>query len=134
VTVGFACTSRSDTNKQHRNIPVQWRYVIFEFNDTTIELLKSRDTLYLTTSEGRLRKYPVNKTEKDYLFTQANNLFDFSGQPKAFCTDYISTLEIRIRYNSQLVKEISFTSICDWRELNINTVQIDQLLKKVIAG
>ena len=129
-----ACTSRIDRSKHQKNVPIQWHYLTLEFNDTVIQLTDIIDTLEVATFEKGMQKYLVDKLEKDSLFTQVNELIDFKGQPKRFCTDYVGKLKIRIRYNDQLLKEVSFTSICDWRELNANTNSIDQLLKKMIRS
>jgi hypothetical protein len=126
-----ACTNRTDRNKPQQNIFVQWQYLTLELNDTVIQLAQTADTLEVVTVKGGAQKCHINKTEKDSIFAQANELIDFKGQPKRFCTDYFGKLKVQIRYNSQLMKEVSFTSICDWRKLNVNTNQIDQLLKKV---
>ena len=127
-----ACTSRTDRGKLRQNIPVQWQYLTLEFNDTVIQLTPFMDTLEVTTFKKGVQKYQINKTEKESLFAQANELIDFKEQPKCFCTDYVGKLKVQIRYNSQLLKEVSFSSICDWQELNDNTNGIDQLLKKVV--
>jgi hypothetical protein len=127
-----ACTNRTDRNKPQQNVSVQWQYLTLELNDTIIQLTQTTDTLEVLTFKGEVQKYQINKTEKDSIFTQANELTDFKGQPKRFCTDYVGKLKVRVRYNAQLMKEVSFTSICDWRELNDNANRIEQLLKKVI--
>ena len=128
-----ACTGRTDSKLQQNN-SVQWQYLTLEFNDTVIQLAQLINTLEVGTFKERVQKYQINKVEKDSLFTQANDLIGFGGQPKRFCTDYVGKLRIRIRYNSQLLKEVTFSSICDWRNLNANTNRIDQLLKKVAGG
>ncbi len=96
-----------------------------------MQITKAIDALEVTTFKGRVRKYQINNAEKDSLFKEANELAGFERQPKRFCSDYVGTFKIRIRYNSQVLKEVSFTSICDWRGLNTNTTQIDLLLNKI---
>jgi hypothetical protein len=128
----FACASKTDGSKPQQNVPIQWQYLTLELKDTVIQLAQTTDTLELTTFKEGVQKYSLNKDEKDNLFARANGLIDFKGQPKVFCTDYVSKLKVRIRYNSQLLKEVSFTSLCNWRELDSNAKRIDQLLEKVI--
>jgi hypothetical protein len=126
-----ACTGQPDGSKARKHNSVQWQYLTLEFNDTVIYLDQIIDTLEVTTLKKGVRKYQIGKVEKDSLFIQANELIEFTGQPNRFCTDYVGKLKLRIRYNSQTLKEISFTSICDWRELNDNTNRIDLLLMKM---
>ena len=120
-------------DKTLKNVSVQWQYLALELNDTVVQVTQETDTLEVSTFSQKVQKYQIGKTEKDSLFAYANALVDFKKQPPQFCTDYVGKLKVRVRYNSQLLKEVRFSSICDWRELDANTNKIDQLLKK-IAG
>ena len=129
-----ACTNRTDRNKTLKNVSVQWQYLTLELNDTIVQLTQTTDTLEVATFKEKVQKYQINKTEKDSLFAHANELIDFKKKPKQFCTDYVGKLKVRVRYNPQLLKEVSFSSICNWRELDANTNRIDQLLKKIVRS
>lgn len=129
-----ACTSRPQIRESRENDTVQWQYIPFWFNDTVVQVAKPGDIVEFTTPGKEMLRYPINKAELDSLFKQANELLNFKKQPERICTDYVGSLHIWIRYNSQVVKKVSFTSICDWRKLNAHTTRIDQLFKKIVEG
>jgi hypothetical protein len=129
----WACTDRTEKSKPQQTIPVHWQYLTLELNDTVIQVAKSIDTLEVTTFKEGVQRFPISHPEMDSLFSWSNELIDFHGQPKQFCTDYVGKLKVRIRYNSQLLKEVSFSSICDWKEISAKTSQLDQLLRKVMG-
>lgn len=128
-----ACKGRTDVNEPRKDVSVQWQYLAIEFDDTVIQISQGNDTLEVITFNMEVQKYPIGKEEENSLFILANELMGFNGQPEKFCTDYVGKLKVRIGYNQQLSKEVSFSSICDWRKLNANTNRIDQFLMK-IAG
>jgi len=130
VTISFSCARKTEYRLQ-QDISNQWQYLQLVFNDTVIQLVKSVNTLEIKTLKEGLREYQINESERDSLFKEANELVDSKTQPKRFCTDYVGELKIWIRYNSQVEKQVTFNSICDWRELNANTTTIDMLLKKI---
>jgi hypothetical protein len=129
-----ACANRTDSVKSIPKVSVQWQYLTLELNDTVIQAVEATDTLEIATFKEGFQRYPIRHPEIDSLFSWSNALLDFQGQPKIFCTDYVGKLLVRIRYNSQLLKEVNFSSICNWRELDNNTRRIDHLLKEVVRA
>jgi hypothetical protein len=127
----WACTSRTENSNPQSSVPVRWQYLTLELNDTVVQVVQTTDTLEVSTFKQGGLKYPIKRSEMDSLFSWSNKLINFYGQPNSFCTDYVGKLKVRIRYNPQLLKEVSFSSICDWREINANANKIDELLKKV---
>jgi hypothetical protein len=127
----WACENRTENSNRQPSVSVRWQYLTLEFNDTVIQVVQSTDTLEVSTSKVGQLNYLIKRSEKDSLFSWSNELINFYGQPNSFCTDYVGKLKVRIRYNPQLFKEVSYSSICDWREINVNSNKIDGLLKKV---
>jgi len=127
----WACTNRAEKSKPLPSIPVRWQYLTLELNDTVVQAVQTTDTLEIAMFKERGQRYPISHSEMDSLFSWSNELINYHGQPNRFCTDYVGKLKVRIRYNSQLLKEVSFSSICNWREINASTNKIDRLLKKV---
>jgi hypothetical protein len=108
-------------------------YLDLQFKDTTIQMIYWQDSLEVTIKNAT-RKYYISNAERDTLFMQANKLIDSKENTIPFCTDYAGRLKLQIRYNQQVMKEVSFISICDWRELDSNTRKIDQLLTKIFGN
>lgn len=127
-----SCINTTERGKSRTTVPVQWQYLTLEFNDTIIQVAQPIDTIVVTTFKGGMEKYPIRHSEKDSLIAWSHQLIDVQGQPRKFCTDYVGKFKVRIRYSSQLQKEVSFTSICDWRQIDSNANKIDQLLSQVI--
>ena len=128
-----ACSSGYERSSTPDNVTVPWQYVTLELNDTVIQVTRTIDTLEIVTFKNGVRKYSIEKAEKDSLFSWSNDLIDFRGQPNRFCTDYVGKLKVRIRYNSQVLKEVSFSSLCKWQEIDSNAIKIHQLLKGLIS-
>src|SRR4030095_3277385 len=130
LVILIACNSRPDRSTSQNNIPIQWQYLTIELNDTVIQVAQMIDSLEIATFNEGVQKFSIEHVKKDSLFSWSNKLIDFVGQPRRFCTDYVGKLKVRIRYNPQMLKEVSFSSICNWQELDSNTIKIDQLLKQ----
>lgn len=130
----IACNSDHDRSKTQNNVSVQWQYLTLELSDTAIQVTKTIDALEIATVKNGVQKYSIQNSEKDSLFSWSNKLIDFKGQPKCFCTDYVGKFKVRIRYNPQLLKEVSFSSLCNWQEIDPNTIKIHKLLKGLISA
>ena len=128
-----ACACTTDEVSHQPKGLLHWQYLILEFNDTVIHASKSIDTLELETFKEGVQKFPISQPDMDSLVSWSNELIGFQGQPDHFCTDYICKMKVRIRYNSQLFKEVEFSSVCNWREISIEINQIGQLLKKKVS-
>lgn len=108
-----------------------WQHLNLWLDDTIIKLTHTLDTIEVVT-KGEAQTYQINQAEKDSLFVEASGLIDFQGPLELFCTDYVGTIKVKIVYSEQLSKEVSFSSICNWRQLSANTQIIDKLLNQIL--
>jgi hypothetical protein len=128
LLVGCSNENPSSTKSMSRG---SWQSFTFWLEDTSIvQGHIMSDSIEIKRHNNSLVVRHVGKPGIDSLFSWAENLLSYR-QPKEIrtCTDYVGKLRIQIHYSDILTKAVSFTSICNWSELNIETHKIDSIIK-----
>lgn len=126
----IACKSESAPLKQTKF--VQWQFLTLELNDTVVQLTRGANSFTVAHFVKGEQQYAIGNEEADSLLSWANQLVLFQEPLSEYCTDYKESMRVRIRYNTQLYKEASFRSVCDWRGIAPPARQMDGLLKKLM--
>lgn len=129
----FSCTSDVNDSRYTQQKQVHWRYLTFELNDSILQFDAFADTAQLITYKGGAQKFLVQSEVRDSLYLFSNYLLSYGGQPEYTCTDYVSRLKIHFQINDQVYKEVVFSSICNWRKIDTNTIRISNLINRVFT-
>ena len=132
VLLSFLIACKSDPATTKPRIARQWQFLTLELNDTVVQLTRDVNSFTVAHFVKGEQQYAIGNEEADSLFSWANQLVLFQEPLSEFCTDYKESMRVRIRYNTQLYKEASFRSVCDWRGIAPPARQMDALLKKLM--
>jgi len=110
-----------------------WQYISIKANSTEFYLDAVTDSLNVKNvdTSKQHKSYKLLKSDKDSLFSWTESIIDKKANPSVFCTDYVGKLTLRIVYSEQMSKQISYRSICEWKNLDSNTSKIYELLSKI---
>ena len=133
VILVISCSSGNTANIKSMDKQT-WQSFTLWLEDTSIVYGNFlSDSLEIKSKNGETINFYIGKSRLDSIFYWSDNLINFR-QPDQFqfCTDYVGKLRIEIHYSSILTKQVNFTSICNWKNLSIETRKIDSVLKLAI--
>lgn len=131
----YSCTNnKADDKKIEPTRELSWQNLTISFNDTIIKVFKAIEYIEFIAKGDSTLNYKISKDDSELLASAIDKLVNVKAHAEVFCSDYFGNLTVKIRYDSQLAKEIKFSSICDWRKINMSTSQTDFILGGIIKN
>jgi hypothetical protein len=140
--IGWSCSP-----KPIQTLP-QWTEMVIRTDNQDISIPKDTSSCYSKTWEYKdsimddgerwripvqqqLVKFKLSPGEKDSAYNFITDLINKPNNPSAKCSDYVGNVTFRIYYD-QYSKSCSYSSVCRWQNINIQTLKISGLLQSKI--
>ena len=128
-----SCSQRSKEKDISNQEYLNWRYLTLEINDSVLQIDAFSDTVKLMMYKKEVLNFIAIRELRDSMYLFSDALMEFKGQPKHTCTDYVSRLNVRLRMNDQVYKEVKFSSLCNWREIDTSAVRLSSLITRILS-